>query len=288
MGSAGSCRPCCKRTGDSGRLTCWSCPADTACPRAVDVPPWTTVLADRGAAAASVSARRYARSPDHPGSPGKTDSELAAAGGRVRGCRIANTRSWSYSTPRWRKVTSRRIPSTLSGGALRRLLSSAGAALTWRCPSVVCTTRPCGRRRSFTSGSNSAICPRPGGGCSICRAASSPRQGFGRTTARCTRCTRSSAVRLPRPGRCPSRRSSCASCARTSIGSAWRRTGGCSETRLATTWTRLRMALRGRGHVSMAPAGRVALWSVTGPEELVRRGITVGENGRCGTNRRLL
>jgi hypothetical protein len=39
--------------------------------------------------------------------------------------------------------------------------------------------------------------------------------------------------------------------ARTSNGSAWRRTADCSGTRPATTWTHLRMALRGHGRGSM-------------------------------------
>lgn len=181
-------------------------------------------------------------------------------------------RSTKFSTLQSRKVTSLRILSTGSGGRLRRstkrwtrlpfptrlrlsdcsrrLASSAGAVLTLRRSSAACTTRPCGRRRSSTSGSNSAICPRPGGGCSTCRAESSPQERNGRMTVQCTRCTRSSAVRLPRPGQCPSRRSSYASSVHTSNGSAWRRTADCSGTRPATTWMLRPMAQRGRGRGS--------------------------------------
>lgn len=83
---------------------------------------------------------------------------------------------------------------------------------------AACTMRPCGRRRSSTSGSNSAICPNLVGGCSTCRVVSSPQARNGRTTARCTRCTRSSVARPPLPGSCPFRRSSYASCWGTSNG----------------------------------------------------------------------
>lgn len=93
--------------------------------------------------------------------------------------------------------------------------------------------------------------PKTGWGMLNFRAASSLRERSGRTTARCTRCTRSSAVRLLQPGRCPSLRSSCACSSHTSNGSAWRRTVGCSGTRPATTWTQPRTARRGRGHGSM-------------------------------------
>ncbi|MFI1176661.1 site-specific integrase [Streptomyces melanogenes] len=91
--------------------------------------------------------------------------------------------------------------------------------------------------RSSTSASTSVTCPTQDGGCSTCPAASSPRARNGRTTAPCTRCTHSSAARLPQHGPYPSRRSSCACSERTSNGSAWRRTAGCSGTRKATTWT---------------------------------------------------
>ncbi|MFF7791483.1 helix-turn-helix transcriptional regulator [Streptomyces sp. NPDC007991] len=98
--------------------------------------------------------------------------------------------------------------------------------------------------------SNSAICRTPDGGCSTFRGASSPQARNGRTAARCTRCTPSSVARLPRPGLCPSRRSSYACSVRTSNASAWRRTADCSGTRPATTWTQLHIAQRGRGHGS--------------------------------------
>lgn len=238
-------------------------------------------------------------------------------------------RSTRCSTPQSKRRTSQRIRSTVSGGTLRqstrkwtRLLfptrprspgcsrpsrSSGDGGLTWRRSSAACTTRRSARRRSSTSASTSATCRDGMGDAQLVGRCRHRRQGVDgrRSRARGALTQAPRAATATRPVPIPP--SSSVPSSRTSNGSAWHRTAGCSATRRATTWQPATYGLtwsRARKHAltRAEPAswlakrpydlrhGGISFWLYSGvdpagPEALVRSGIAAGGTGSYGINR---